>query len=105
MLNETLKGFYYGNPPPAARKIIQGSDTARAVAELAKAFPPELRPALDRVKEARAERDSLMVRDYYVDGFKTGALFMMDILDDTREDLEPITEWRRTPPWTLISSA
>lgn len=28
----------------------------------------------------------------YIDGFKTGARFMMEILDDVRENLKPVTE-------------
>ena len=34
----------------------------------------------------------IMVEASYIDGFKTGARFMMEILDDTRENVKPVTE-------------
>lgn len=99
MSNETLKAFYYGNLTPENRQIIRGSAAARASAELSsaekamtQALPPELKPALDRLTKAQDEMELIMAESYYIDGFKTGARFMMDILDDSRENLKPIIE-------------
>lgn len=33
-----------------------------------------------------------MAETNYINGFKMGALFMMEILDETRESLKPLTE-------------
>ena len=97
MKNRTLKAFYYGNLTPADRQMIRGSDAARAAAELSdaekllsQALPPELQPALERLVRAQQDLDSIMVETGYIDGFKTGARFMMEILDDARENLKPI---------------
>lgn len=99
MKKRTLKDFYYGNLIPAERQMIRGSSAARAAAELssaekalAQSLPPELRPALERFTKAQQDLDSIMAEASYIDGFKTGARFMMEILDDTRENLKPITE-------------
>ena len=99
MKNRTLKDFYYGNLTPADRQMIRGSEAARVAAELteaenrlAQSLSPELHPALERLVKAQQELDSIMVEASYIDGFKTGARFMMEILDDTRENVKPVTE-------------
>lgn len=99
MKNRTLKDFYYGNLIPADRQMIRGSTAARAAAELSEAekllaqsLPPELQPALERLMKAQQELDSIVAEAGYIDGFKTGARFMMEILDDAQENLKPITE-------------
>lgn len=99
MANQTLKKFYYGNLHPSERRMVYGSEVARiakelsdAEAELSRFLLPELQPVLDRFAKAQQELDSTMAETSYIDGFKTGARFMMEILDDARENLKPITE-------------
>lgn len=99
MQNQTLKAFYYGNLRPAERQMIRGSEAARTVKELSKAealltqsLPPELQPVLDRFTRAQGNLDGIVAETSYIDGFKTGARFMMEILDDARENLRPIIE-------------
>lgn len=99
MHNQTLKSFYHGILSPADRQMVHGSNAARAVAELAdaenrlvQALPPELRPFWDRVTKAQGRVDVIMAEANYIDGFKIGARLIMEILDDTHENLKPITE-------------
>lgn len=99
MANQTLKAFYYGNLHPSERCMVHGSEAARVVKELSDAdkllsqsLPPDLQPVLNRLTKAQQELDSIMAETSYIDGFKTGARFMMEILDDARENLKPITE-------------
>lgn len=99
MAYQTLKDFYYGNLRPSERRMIYGSEVARIAKELSDAeallnqsLPPDLRPVLDRLTKVQGDLDSLMAEASYIDGFKTGARFMMDILDDTKENLKPVTE-------------
>ena len=99
MRNRTLKDFFYGNLTPENRQLVRGSEAARAVAELsdaekllARSLPPELQPLLERFTKAQDALELIMNEAFYIDGFKTGARFMMEILDDTRENLRPITE-------------
>lgn len=94
-----LKEFYHGNLSPADRQMVHGSDAAHAVAELSdsenlltQALPEELRPLLERMMKAQGKVDIITAETNYIDGFKTGARFVMEILDDTHENLKPIAE-------------
>ena len=97
MNDQILKQFYRGNLSPAERRIVKGSEMARAVDELSKAetvleqsLPPELRPALKRLADAQLALNDLTAEAYYVDGFRTGARFMLAVHDDGYENLKPI---------------
>jgi len=99
MANKTIKAFYYGNLTPCERQMIRGSEATSVVkelsdaeAELSRSLLPELQPVLDRFTRAQQELDGIMAETSYIDGFKTGARFMMEILDDARENLKPVTE-------------
>lgn len=99
MYNQILKSFYHGNLSPADRQMVHGSDAARAVAELSdaenrltQALPPELQPLMERMMKAQGKIDVIMAETNYIDGFKTGARFMLETLDDTHENLKPLTE-------------
>ena len=99
MKNSTLKEFYYGNLTPCERRMVRGSEAARIVKELSdtdkllsQALPPELQPVLDRLTKAQGDLDGIVAETSYIDGFKTGARFMLEVLDDARENLKPITE-------------
>lgn len=97
MSNQILKEFYRGNLSPADRQMVKGSEMARAVDELSKAetvleqsLPPEFRPALKRMADAQLALNDLTAEAYYVDGFRTGARFMLAVYDDGYENLKPI---------------
>lgn len=99
MQNQTLKAFYYGNLFPAERRMVQGSEATRAMKELSDAearlvrsIPSELQSDLERLTKVQGDIDGIIAEASYIDGFKTGARFMMEILDDTRENLKPVTE-------------
>ena len=99
MYNRTLKSFYRGNLTPTDQQMVHGSDAARAVAELseaeqrlAQALPPELQPLMECVAKAQGKVDVIMAETNYIDGFRTGARFMLEILDDAHEKLKPIAE-------------
>lgn len=99
MANETIKAFYYGNLTPCEQQMIRGSEATRVTKSLSDAenllsqsLPPDLLPVLDRLTRAQQELDSIVAETSYIDGFKTGARFMMEILDDAHENLKPVTE-------------
>ena len=96
-MSNILKEFYCGNLSPADKQMVKGSGMARAMDELSKAetvleqsLPPELHPVLKRLTEAQLTVNALTAEAYYVDGFKTGAKFMLAIHDDAHENLKPI---------------
>lgn len=99
MENQTLKAFYYGNLRPAEQQMVHGSEVvciakelSDTEAELKQSLPPDLKSVLDRLVKAQNDLNSIVAETNYLDGFKTGARFMMEILDDTRENLKPVTE-------------
>ncbi len=92
MAKSTLKEFYYGNVVPAERQLINVSEIRRAAKELDAVenqlraiLQPEAIPLMERYGKLQSELSSLTEADSYVDGFKTGARFMMEILDDSSE--------------------
>ena len=99
MNNQVLKNFFHGNLSPVDRQMVHGSDAARVVAELsdaenqlAQVLPPELQSFWNRVTKAQGKVDVIMAEASYIDGFKTGARFILEILDDVHENLKPIAE-------------
>ena len=99
MDNRTLKDFFHGGLSPADRQMVHGSEAARLTEELAgtegilrQALSPDLAAVLKRLTTAQTALNGLTAEEYYIDGFRTGARFMMEILGDTHENLEPVTE-------------
>ncbi len=99
MQNKTLRALYHGNLIPWDERILRSSEDIRVAKELSDAedhlghsLPTDLRPALDRLTKAQENLDGFVAETSYIDGFKTGARIMMEILDDSRENLKPIAE-------------
>ena len=97
-MNNILKEFYRSNLTPADRQMVKDSEIARAMDELTKAetaleqsLSPELLPILKHLTDAQITLNAVTAETYYLDGFKTGARFMMAVYDDTYENLKPIT--------------
>ncbi len=97
MKNQTIQDFYYGNLIPNERQMINVSEIRRAAKELDTVenqlraiLQPEAIPLMERYGKLQAELASLTEADSYVDGFKTGARFMLEILDDSPENIRPI---------------
>ncbi len=96
-MNSILKDLFHGNLSPVNRQMVRGSEIAHIVNELADAeallehaLTPDLLPALKRLTDVQTALNALTAEVYYIDGFKTGARFIMDIQDDTCENLEPV---------------
>jgi len=99
MTSPTLKAFYYGNLTPWDRRMIRGPEAARIVKELsdaesllAQSLPQDLRPVLEQFVKAQGDLDGIVAETSYIDGFKTGARFMLEILDSTKGNLKPAAE-------------
>ena len=95
--SQILHDFYSGNLAPADRQMVKGSEIARAVDELSRietaleqSIAPELLPLLRQHAHAQTMLNGITAEIYYVNGFKTGARFMLAVHDDTYEDLKPI---------------
>ena len=77
--------------------MVKGSEIAHAMDDLSKAedtleqsLPPELLPLLKHLTDAQLTLNAITAETYYIDGFKIGARFMMDVQDNICENLEPI---------------
>ena len=99
MNNYMLKKFFRGNLSPTNKVMVRGSAMACAMEKLSsaetqitQALAPELQPALTQLLSAQESFCHLTAEEYYLDGLKTGARLMMEILDDTHENLKPIAE-------------
>ena len=97
MSTRILNEFYRGNLSPADKRMIKGSGIARAMDELSKAeelldqsLPSELRPVLKRLTDAQLTVNDLTAEAYFIDGFRTGARFMLAVHEDADENLKPI---------------
>lgn len=80
----SIKEFYRGNLSLADKRMVKGSRMARAMDELSKSetileqsLPPELRPILKRLTDARFTVNAITAEAYYVDGFRSGAKFTL----------------------------
>lgn len=96
-MNSVLKDFYRGNLTPAERQTVKGAEMARVMEELSKSedvlresLAPDLLPALKRLTDAQVRISGITAETYYIDGFKTGARLMLDILSNAHENLKPI---------------
>ncbi len=97
MVNGILKDFYYGNLIPTERQMVHGSEVMRISEELTTIekqlhaiLSPEGISLMKRYEKAHATLNAITDAENYIDGFKTGARFMMEILDDSHENLKPI---------------
>jgi len=99
MAKNILKEFYYGNITPIERQMVNGSEIQLAAKELETAesqlraiLQPEAIPLMERYAKAQANLSYITEAENYMDGFKTGARFMMEVLDDSHENLKPIND-------------
>ncbi len=97
MKNRTLKDLYYGKIRPFERQVICGSKldkVSRKIidmeTQLKKILCPEALDLLEKIMQAQIKRNAIMAEENYVDGFKTGARFVLEILDDYYGNQEPL---------------
>ncbi len=67
-----------------AKELTAAEKQLRAILQ------PEAIPLMERYMEAQAELTSITEAEVYIGGFKTGARFVMEILDDSYENLRPL---------------
>lgn len=99
MKSGILSDFYFGNLTPTDRQMVKGSKSIRTSEALADAenqlrrmLNADAMAQLERLMKAQLTLNSIIAEVSYIDGFKTGARFMMDILDDSNDELEPVGE-------------
>ncbi len=99
MKNRTLKDLYLGNIRPVERQVIRGSKLAKVShkivdmeTQLKKILSPEALGLLEKLMQAQIKRNAITAEENYVDGFKTGARLVMEIMDDCYDNQEPLSD-------------
>ena len=96
-MRSIIREFYLGNLSPDATAIRQGSELKKAVQEVSDAesflrehLDGDCLAALERLVSAQLTSRATTAEERYIDGFRTGAKFMLDILTGHSENLTPL---------------
>ncbi len=96
-MRSVIREFYLGNLSPDTTAIRQGSELKKAVQEVSDAetflwehLDEECLAALERRVSAQLTSSTTTAEERYLDGFRTGAKFMLDILEGRSENLAPL---------------
>ncbi len=96
-MRSIIREFYLGNISPEATAIKRSSELERAVREMSEAetflrehLDGECLSELERLVSAQMTASSATTQERYIDGFRTGAKFMLDILEGHSENLIPL---------------
>lgn len=96
-MHSIIREFYLGNISPDATAIRQSSELEKAVREMAEAesflrehLDGECLSALERLASAQLTASATTAQERYIEGFRTGAKFMLDILEGCGENLVPL---------------
>lgn len=97
MKNDILSDLYFGNITPTNRQIVHGSEVDKAAAELSDAenklhnmLDSQALAQLERLIKAQLTLNAIIAKESYIDGFKTGARFMLAVFDDISTEFESL---------------
>lgn len=98
-MRSIIREFYLGNITPDATAIKHTSELKKAVQEMSDAesflrehLEAECLDALERLGSAQLTTSTTTAEERYLDGFRTGAKFMLDILEGRSENLAPLVQ-------------
>ena len=98
-MRSIIRDFYLGNLSPDATAIKQTSELRKAVQEMSDSesflrehLDGECLAALERLVDAQLTTSTTTAQERYIDGFRTGAKFMLDILTGEGENLAPLVK-------------
>ena len=98
-MRSIIREFYLGNLSPDATAIRQGSELKKAVQEVSDAesflrehLDGDCLAALERLVSAQLTSSTTTAQERYIDGFRTGAKFMLDILTGESAELAPLVK-------------
>lgn len=96
-MRSIIREFYLGNLSPDATAIKQTSELKKAVQEMSETesflrehLEGECLSTLERLVSAQLTSSTITAQERYIDGFRTGAKFMLDILEGRSENLVPL---------------
>ena len=98
-MRSIIREFYLGNISPDVTAIKQTAELKKAVREMSDAesflrehLDGECLAALERLVDAQLTTSTTTAQERYIDGFRTGAKFMLDILTGESENLSPLVQ-------------
>ena len=98
-MRSIISEFYLGNITPDVTVIKQTSELKKAVQEMSDAesflrehLGGECLAVLERLVDAQLTASTTTAQERYMDGFRTGAKFMLDILTGESENLAPLVQ-------------
>ena len=84
-----LQELWRGNITPSERFVRSGSEYKKIAGKLSdemdrlmEAISPEARKQLENIGNLRADMTVLANEDYFICGFRMGAILMLDVLGD-----------------------
>ena len=96
-MRSIIREFYLGNISPDVTAIRQSSELEKAVQEMSEAesflrehLDGECLATLERLVSTQLTASATTAQERYADGFRTGAKFMLDILEGRSENLVPL---------------
>lgn len=98
-MQSIIREFYLGNLAPDSTAIQQSSELKKAVQEMSDAesflrehLDGKSLTMLERLVDAQLTSSTITAQERYIDGFRTGAKFMLDILAGESENLTPLVQ-------------
>lgn len=98
-MRSIIREFYLGNLSPDATAIKPFSELRKAVEDMSEAesflrehLDGDCLAALERLVDAQLTTSTTMAQERYMDGFRTGAKFMLDIFAGESENLAPLVQ-------------
>ena len=98
-MRSIIREFYLGNITPDATAIKPSSELRKAVEDMSDAesflrehLDGECLAALERLVDAQLTASTTAAQERYMDRFRTGAKFMLDILVGESENLVPLVQ-------------
>ena len=84
-----LEEFWYGNIQPNDREVVPGSRLAKLLKLVAKneenlapMLSEDAKAVFEKLKDSQDELSSMNERDSFVLGFRLGAKFMLEVMED-----------------------
>ena len=98
-MRSIIREFYLGNITPDATAIKHTSELKKAVQEVSDAesflrerLDGECLAALERLVSAQLTTSTTTAEERYMEGVRTGAKFMLDILTGESKNLAPLAQ-------------
>jgi len=99
MHNDILSELFYGNINPGDKQFRRNSEfgktadiVGKAEERLRELLDDEGKSVLDKLMSGQMALDGITAREHFIDGFRLGARIALAIMDDSSENLFPITD-------------